>query len=205
MTRKFRLPEFNPADAIAVLTKNRKQKFPAERELALIGFGAWVRFPNNARLVSATQILAAANYLLHLPTASRSRWISANPFCSQEAFAHCLLDYPIEAFDISDWPELELNEILDILEIIDFFMKCPSEQKPSLLKAIYFIEHGGFASDEANWRRSSTTLKNAWTKLPAIHRTDRRRVRRLADRRSGRSAGSWRVQDLARQIRRHAA
>src|SRR4051794_26291039 len=52
-----------------------------------------------------------------------------------------------------------------MLEIIDFFMKCPSEQKPSLLKAIYFIEHGGFASDEADWRRSSTTLKNAWTKL----------------------------------------
>jgi hypothetical protein len=71
----------------------------------------------------------------------------------------------IEAFDFSDWPELELNEILDMLEIIDFFMKCPSEQKPSLLKAIYFIEHGGFASDEADWRRSSTTLKNAWTKL----------------------------------------
>jgi hypothetical protein len=165
MPRNSRLLEFHPADAIAVLTGTRKQHFPAERELALIGFGAWVRFPNNARLVCATQILAAANYLLNLPTASRSRWVSSNPFCSQEAFARCLLDYPIEATDICDWSELELNEMFDILEVIDFFMKCPSEQKPSLLKAIYFIEHGGFASDEHDWRRSSTTLKSAWTKL----------------------------------------
>jgi hypothetical protein len=97
-----------------VLTGHREPHFAAERELALIGLGAWIRFPGNQRLICDFQVLAAANYYLYLPKASRNRWIAANPFCSQEAFAHCLLKYPVAALELSNyWSELELNEILD--------------------------------------------------------------------------------------------
>ncbi|WP_128935511.1 hypothetical protein [Bradyrhizobium zhanjiangense] len=158
---------FNPKDAIAVLTGGRREHFGKERETALVGFIAWMCYPNNPKVIAAAQAIGAANYLLN--SKGDTRLPRSNPHFSQATFASTLIDYPLDAsFKELD---LEFDDLQNITEIVNFFMSCPDEQKPSLLKAIYFIDEGGFVPSDVRpeerrkYKRSAATLKNSWRKL----------------------------------------
>jgi hypothetical protein len=159
--------KFDPADAIAVITGYRKQRFPLERELAFSGFITWMLFPTRPDFVSTALVVGAANYFLNSRQAKRNAIFRDNPYFSQEILARTLLSFPF-----GDALRMEFqaasNEIDNIFEIINFFMICPGERRPSLLKALYFIDAGGFISEEVdkqerkNHKRSPATLKKSW-------------------------------------------
>ncbi|MEY9161661.1 hypothetical protein [Bradyrhizobium japonicum] len=161
------LQRFNPTDAIAVLTGGRREHFGKERETALVGFIAWMCYPKNPKLIAAAQAIGAANYFLN--SKDDTRLPRSNPHFSQATFASTLIDYPLDAFFKE--LDLEFDDLQNITEIVNFFMMCPDEQKPSLLKAIYFIDEGGFVPSDVRleerrkYKRSAATLKNSWRKL----------------------------------------
>jgi hypothetical protein len=128
--------KFDPSDAIAVITGHRKQGAPMERELALLAFITWMLFPNRPDFVSSAKIVGAANYYLNLGPAQRSKLVRDNPHFSQDTFARTLLGFPLgDTFSLEF--ENAYNEAVNISEIIDFFMICPAELRPSLLKALH--------------------------------------------------------------------
>jgi hypothetical protein len=159
--------KFDPSDAIAVVADYRKQRFPLERELAFLGFVTWMLFPMKPQAISTAQIIGAANYFLHLPKARRAKLIRASPYFFQETFARTLMKFPLgDTFRMEF--ECVFNELVNISELIDFFMICPTDQRPSLLKALHFIEAGGFVADDVeendrnNYKRSRSTLTVSW-------------------------------------------
>jgi hypothetical protein len=161
------LPKFDPTDAVAVISGQRKQRFALERELALIGFITWMHFPTRPDFVSMGQAVGAANFFLGLSPAKRARVVRENPLFSQELFARALIGFPLgDSFQL-EFKSL-YNEMVNISEIIEFFMICPAERRPSLLKALHFIEQGGFVSEDVQKRekseytRSAATLKKSW-------------------------------------------
>jgi hypothetical protein len=159
--------KFDPSDAMAVITGYRRPRFPMERELAFLGFVAWMLFPMKAQTIETAIIIGAANYYLEPSKARRSRLVRANPYFSQEVFAKTLLTFPLgDTFSMEF--ENAFNELANISELIEFFMICPSDQRPSLLKALHFIERGGFVprdvkeTDRGAYTRSRSTLKVSW-------------------------------------------
>jgi hypothetical protein len=158
---------FNPTDAISVLTGGRKERFAKESETALIGFIAWMCYPKNSKLIAAAQAIGAANYFLHLKDGTKLA--RSNPHFSQFVFASTLTNYPLDAHLTK--LDLEFDDLQNIAEIVNFFMTCPDELKPSFLKAIYFIDEGGFVpsdirpEEKRKYKRSAATLKNSWRKL----------------------------------------
>jgi hypothetical protein len=164
------IPKFDPADAIAVLTRSRREQYPLEKELALIGFSAWMLFPNDPGLASTAQVVGAANYYTHLGSKTRVQIAQQNPLFSPSAFAKTLLAYPGIGPLKENWNFAKDYELDDIIDIIQFFLICPAAEKPSLLKALYFIDRGGFVSDvsgqsEKDRRgRSPSTLKSNWVR-----------------------------------------
>ncbi|MEH2548690.1 hypothetical protein V1283_005335 [Bradyrhizobium sp. AZCC 2262] len=124
-------------------------------------------FPTRPQTIRTAQIIGAANYFIHLPKTRRASLVQANPYFAQAAFAKTLLKFPLgDTFSMEF--ESAFNELANISELIEFFMICPIEQKPSLLKALHFIEQGGFVpddvieSDRDAYIRSRSTLKVSW-------------------------------------------
>jgi hypothetical protein len=161
------LKRFDPTDAIAVLTGGRRERFAKECETALIGFITWMCYPKNPNIIAAAQAIGAANYFLS--SKHGTKLPRSNPHFSQSAFASTLIDYPLNAH-LTEL-DLEFDDLQNITEIVNFFMMCPDEHKPSLLKAIYFIDEGGFVpsdirpEEKSKYKRSAATLKNSWRKL----------------------------------------
>ena len=64
--------------------------------------------------------------------------------------------------------------VTDMYQVIQFFLSCPLELKPSLNKAIYFMERGGFpiggssATLRANWVRYIVSSPFIFVDFPAI-------------------------------------
>jgi hypothetical protein len=160
---------FNPTDAISVLTGGREERFTKERETALLGFVAWMCYPNKPKVIAAAQAIGAANHFLSVKDGTKIT--QSNPHFSQHAFASTLINYPLDAHLTN--LDYEFDDFQNITEIITLFMACPDEHKPSFLKAIYFIDEGGFVprdirpEEKSKYKRSAATLKNTWRKLAA--------------------------------------
>lgn len=158
---------FDPSDAIAVITGYRKRRFPLEREFAFSAFVTWMLFPTRPEFIWTGQVVYAANYFLNSRPARRNSLFRDNPYLSKEILAKTLLSVPLADTYRMEF-ESASNEIDNIFEIVNFFMICPSDRKPSLLKAMYFIDAGGFIPKEVEkqdrkyHKRSATTLKNSW-------------------------------------------
>jgi hypothetical protein len=127
-------------------------------------------FPNDRGLVSTARVVGAANYYSHLSSKSRVQLARRNPFFSPSAFAKTLLSYPGIGTPKENWNFAADYELGDIIDIIQFLLICPAEENPSLLKALYFIERGGFVPDIAGQSekdrrgRSPSTLKTNWVR-----------------------------------------
>jgi hypothetical protein len=164
------IPRFDPADAMAILTGLRRERYPLEKELALIGLSAWMLFPKDSGLVLTAQVVGAANYYTHLSSKARDKIARTNPFFAASTLARTLLAYPAIGPLKENWKFAKAYDLEDIFDIIQFFLICPTEEKPSLLKALFFIDRGGFVSnvsdqDEKGRKgRSPSTLKGSWVR-----------------------------------------
>jgi hypothetical protein len=157
--------KFNPADAIAVITGSREEVFPLERDFALIGFVAWMLKPKDPQFAETAQVVGAARYFVD--TEMNASLARKNPHFSQRNLARTLLRFPLGDTFRMEY-DIAFNDLESIYELINFFMLCPQERKPSLLKAIYFIENDGFISNDVvagerrHFKRAASTLKKNW-------------------------------------------
>lgn len=149
-----------PEELIKMILNSKAEPYPYARVVALLAFSVWMRWPLDPELVRIAQTIAAANVAL-----AKKELIDISDMpLSIEILCDALINKSLaepfaNVFDESDDT---------IVRIIGFFMHCPEDQKPSLLKARYFIENGGFAPDEVSKDEtkefivSSSTLKAVW-------------------------------------------
>lgn len=160
---------FNPSDTIKLLSDDKTPRCAYEREVALFGLIAWMNWPDDPRLVRTIQTIAAAHYAkingalgLHDPKLR-------HPLTQPDLLIDCLLSYVRKPFvAIGDLFESAEWQAEEVGEIVSFFMLCPASLKPSMNKALYFIDGGGFVplgldkADQQSFKRSIATSKTAW-------------------------------------------
>lgn len=150
----------DPKKIIEFLIGSTPEPYPYAKVVALLTFCAWMRWPNDAELVKDAQITAAATVVVHERRNERKTELPL----TIETLSQALIWRPIygtyyEAMEPATEP---------VTDIVGFFMHCPEHLKPSLLKARYFIDSGGFVpegikkSEEKEYKRSDTTLKVVW-------------------------------------------
>jgi hypothetical protein len=123
-------------------------------------------WPTEPRIVYQASIVSAARVIrmimtgeLGTPNLKRTEYISkiheqAMPI---EHVATVLMNLPLEnRFCVA---VEEIFGTTDVYQVVEFFLTCPSELRPSLNKAIHFMKHGGF-----RLRCSPATLKTNWVK-----------------------------------------
>lgn len=134
---------------------------PADRLISLMTFSAWMRWPEDQEVLRYANVVAAANIYLYDKSNGKEPRVSP----SVDDMARALVESPL-----AGWFS-HVYETTDLLagEIVNFFMHCPEELKPSLLKARYFIEQGGFTSEDMTDKErkestpGSTLLKAGWS------------------------------------------
>lgn len=146
-----------------------------DREIALLAFVAHLKDPHNhetiefARLVAACKIITLVeDRTIRLPTSNRERALKAikRDYLAPSTVARFLGrgEQLIEQFGSFD----DCDSLFDVGLIVDFFVSCDSTLQPSLNKALYFIDSGGFTDGPFHSKAplegkvSSTTLKTAW-------------------------------------------
>lgn len=65
--------------------------------------------------------------------------------------------------------EFQLSELSDVSGIAAFLFRCPTELKPSINKAMFFIEAEGYVDEEyPDDKASVATLKKSWVKYAIV-------------------------------------
>ena len=167
MAKKSTIPPFDITNAISLLTGGRKPAFQSELEIAIVSFSTWLHWPNISNVTSCAQVVAAANIYSNGSAKDKHDQNTSNPFLTTKALANAVLDFPLEG-TYEDAFERANDAVGEITDIISFFMHCPEDLKPSLLKALFFIEEGGFLPDDTPvddhklYKKSISTLKLTW-------------------------------------------
>jgi len=183
MTRKpFEgLPDVDVADLIKVICKIRQERYRFERHIALRTFSAWVFWPTNSRIIHHAKIVSAARVIRMVQEGD----LPVEPSKKMECLANIVKEaMPLEPLaDVLINPPLkdrfclqaeESFGVTDIYQVIEFFLSCPIELRPSLNKAIYFMKRGGFrfgsssATLRANWVLYVTSSPFIFVDFPAI-------------------------------------
>ena len=149
----------DPEEIIAFLLEERAEPYPFAKLIALLTLCTWMRWPDDQELIKDAQITAAASIYIHEIDKGNSPAIplTVERLARAVTFRQLIGSYE-EAF-------YERGLIGDL---IFFFMMCPEDLKPSLGKAYYFIDNGGFISEDmtddeaAGQRRARSSLKIAW-------------------------------------------
>lgn len=148
----------NITDLIALLTGQRKEAFAFEKHIALMTFAAWLHYPNDQDVLRYAQAVAAAACYVHSGGKS-------NRHATVEKLSVALIAPPLSR-PIGRVSDSSVTLSTAAMDIVSFFLRCPSEKKPSLNKAFFFIEQGGAdypdERDGAKDARSTATLKVAW-------------------------------------------
>ncbi len=156
--------DVNPEQLLEILSEPTKDPTTPERLEALLTFSAWMHWPKDQEILRHARIVAAANVFV-----SNGPQNLSGP--SQAAMAAALVNFPLTArYDVA-YESFDMGEIADL---VAFFMHCPLEEKPSFLKACFFIDEGGLVADDVPIneykfnKRSPATSKIAWrAQLPA--------------------------------------
>jgi hypothetical protein len=155
---KFSSP--HPNELLKIITGDQPEKYTSQRIVALLTFLTWMRWPLEKNMWDAAHVAAAAVVLLKQ---SRQGKPIDSPL-TREALAEALIETGNAAPFADIFPADD-----PIAEIVGFFMHCPEVLKPSLIKARYFIQHGGFAPDDVTdqqelkqYIRKRSTLKSVW-------------------------------------------
>jgi hypothetical protein len=159
----------------------REEQYPFQRYVALLTFSTWLGWPFASNVVKLGETVAAARVVLAIdhseikvPKAEREGVIGK---ISREAFtslkvANALAEPCLEVrfrrasqeFNFSLW---------NVAAIAAFFMKCSLEMHPSLNKAQFFIDEGGFGGSirigkgetAKPYKVSPATLRKSWGAL----------------------------------------
>ncbi|UGY17993.1 hypothetical protein HAP48_0011480 [Bradyrhizobium septentrionale] len=145
-------------DLIAVLIGVRRERYAYEKHIALMTFATWLQYPNDQEVLQHAQIVAAAACFLDTHG-------EPNRLATVENLAIALLASPLNR-PLLDVTDSSTTLTSAVTEIVSFFLCCPATAKPSLNKALFFIEGGGFdhldLKDNEPDARSLSTLKMAW-------------------------------------------
>jgi hypothetical protein len=165
-------------DLMSVLCDFRKERFPFEKYVSLMTFSTWLHVPEHPNIVAQSRITAVALVLLSVnagslavPTSKRQSTIEA--ICAS-------------AFDAVDAATVLVNRavpstfeagfegergLYDAAAVAAFIIRCPMEMKPSVNKALFFIDEGGFTGDAFNdesdkdqrYTVAPATVKKGWS------------------------------------------
>lgn len=159
------------ADLITLICGYRDERFPQERALALLTFGAWSLWPKEPDVAQRARIVGAA-MLIRLTERGRigseedhESLIDAlfQNVLQAQSVTNALLNSPPPVFFL-DKRDRNIEELQDATNIVWFFLQAPSfanrRQRASLNKAVFFIDDKcGYGSD---WKRSSSFLRQNW-------------------------------------------
>ncbi len=136
------------------------EPYPFAKAVALLTFRAWMCWPDDDEMISAAQIAAAASVAVY----QKRNGLTVTPPLSIDILSEALVENSLPGVYADAFEDAHES----ISDIVGFFMHCPDELKPSLLKARYFIDQGGFAPSEIDkselkqYKQSPTTMKAAW-------------------------------------------
>jgi hypothetical protein len=161
----------NMPDIFEVISENRPEMFPFERQIALMTLSVWLHCPHEPILVKYGQVKAAAKILssirnntIKLPAATRknvSHAIFAALF-TEDLLPELLLKVPFtNNFEIEFWQRGKEIELVQRMS--DFLITCPVSLKPSLNKAFFFISEGGFLGTA-----STSAMKKIWSRFACV-------------------------------------
>ena len=164
-------------DLIEVICGYRKELFPFEKYVALMAFSTWLRAPVLHEIVLQSKIVAAALMMLSInngqvpvsaakrkPTTDAISTKAFRPLDAADALVNRVLTGTFrEMFDAR-------RELFDAGAVAAFIIRCPLELKPSINKALFFIDEGGFigeihsyeTGDNVNYAASYATVKKSW-------------------------------------------
>lgn len=150
---------------IALLVDGKSEAHPFEKHIALCMLCTWLYDPDDADVLTQASIVSAANFFCRCKD-DRAQQIPL----SKQQLASALADPPL-ATDFNSYFEGLQSSMHSITEIVSFFIFCPDHVSPSLNKAFYFIEQGGFMDkgqppedqrELLKLRRRKSTLKALW-------------------------------------------
>lgn len=141
----------------------------------------WLRVPTQPAITDLAATVAAGRVILSIywntikhSKAKREALIEEiaenvfGPLVAADALAEPCMD---ERFHATEGKALPF--LFDVGAIVAFILKCPLEMKPSLNKALFFIDEGGFADaltivekqHERPYKVSYANLKTSWSLL----------------------------------------
>jgi hypothetical protein len=168
----------NVRNLIEVICALKEERYPFERHVALLTFGAWLRWPTEPDVVEQAEIASAARLILAIDFGEIRRVLKSRrqeviaeiaskvftPVAAAGALANASLGEPF-------WigTQKSLPVLFDVAAIAAFFLKCPEKMSPSLNRALFFISKGGFSKDftigpnAKPYKVSKANLKNIWS------------------------------------------
>jgi hypothetical protein len=165
-------------DLMKVICGFRAEAFPFERYVALLTFGTWLHASEQPDVVRQARLIAAGLLMtaihsgrLAVPPSERHATINAitsNAFHPLDA-ADALVNYLI----VGTFQEVfEQDRALgDAAAVAAFIIRCLLEMRPSVNKALFFIDEGGLTGDAFNvgeedrnerYTVSPATIKKGW-------------------------------------------
>jgi hypothetical protein len=152
------LASVNISNLISILTKEGREAFPYEKHIALMTFATWLFYPNDQQVLQHARTVAAA--ACYIDSGGKR-----NPLATLESVSLALLASPLDKPFVAI-SESSVTQSDALREIVSFFLCCPPEKRPSLNKALFFVNQGGFdypdMKDDMDEARSIATLKIAW-------------------------------------------
>jgi hypothetical protein len=160
-------------DIMTVVCAYRREKFAFERYIALMTFSVWLNFPHETTVVEFGRLKAAANMIrairsgfLGLSAVKRKRSIESifQEIITPETVSSLLVDNPIITPFENDFHLIKASGQIDrASRVASFLMQCPKDLRPSLNKALFFIDEGGYFGPAA-----VSTVKKAWNKFAPV-------------------------------------
>lgn len=153
---------------IGKLYEGKQERFPYERAIEIIKLSSWIMFPEEPRVLQHAQTTAAANLIRMLSSRELRRGNNRTEVIEEIAravllpiaVADSLLNPPL-AHPFSMEIEAQSPDYWDAVDIVQFFFRCPKDLKPSLNKAIFFLESGGLGDERT---MSAASLRSYWVK-----------------------------------------
>jgi hypothetical protein len=151
-------PQIDPEHLVLTIIAPDQDRL--SRVVALMTFCAWMRWPTEQDLIYSAQVATMASIVV----GEKARGDIFEPPLTVEILADALINYSLAGPFVLAFEEMEDS----ITEMIGFFMHCPEELRPSLLKARDFIDKGGFVpegiekNEQKQYKRSLSTLKVVW-------------------------------------------
>jgi hypothetical protein len=157
----------------------RKEVYPFEKYTALVTFSTWLRWHQHPDVVDIAGVVAAAHVILaiedgEIKVPKGRRQIITDKIVEMEFTVLRAADALVTCCRLDSFEkasEQSAGWLSNVSQIVRFMIKCPAKQKPSLNKAFFFIDEGGFGDDmtiysrgeERPYKVSPASLRSDWS------------------------------------------